>query len=344
MERIVIASTRRNAGKTGLTVGLAKATGRRIGFLKPFGDRLLYRKKRLWDYDGALVVRLLDLGHQEEELTLGFERVKLRYMYDQAATEAKLRATADRVSEGRDLLIVEGGADLSAGVSVFLDPVHLARTLDAALVVVVAGTEDSMVDDIAYLKRYVDLSGVRFRGVVLNKVPDPEDFRDTHLREVTSLGVDVLGILPYREELTWVSVRFLADALFARTIAGEGGLDGVAKNIFVGAMSTDAALRDAHFQKPRKLIITSGDRSDMVLAALESDTAVIVLANNILPPPNILSMASQRNIPVLLMPTDTFKTAKQIDDMEVLLTQEETAKVDLLTELVRTHVDLARVV
>ena len=59
MNRIVVASTRENAGKTSFIVGLTKALRREVGYMKPFGDRLLYRKKRLWDYDSALVATSL---------------------------------------------------------------------------------------------------------------------------------------------------------------------------------------------------------------------------------------------------------------------------------------------
>jgi BioD-like phosphotransacetylase family protein len=51
MKTIVVGSTHKSAGKTSLIVGLAKAVGSSCGYIKPLGDRLLYRKKRLWDYD-----------------------------------------------------------------------------------------------------------------------------------------------------------------------------------------------------------------------------------------------------------------------------------------------------
>ena len=55
MRRLVLASMREAAGKTSLIVGLGKAIEKPFGYMKPFGDRLLYRKKRLWDYDSALI-------------------------------------------------------------------------------------------------------------------------------------------------------------------------------------------------------------------------------------------------------------------------------------------------
>ena len=43
----------------------------------------------------------------------------------------------------------------------------------------------------------------------------------------------------------------------------------------------------------------------MILAALEGDTAGIVLTNNISPPSTIISKAEQLGVPMLLVPDDT---------------------------------------
>lgn len=340
MNRYVVASTRQSSGKTSLIVGLAQSRCSRFGYIKPLGDRLLYRKKRLWDFDASLVASVLGLDHAAEDMTIGFERTKLKYMYDEQSTKARLLELAATAEEGRDGLLVEAGADMAAGVSVFLDPVNVAGWLEAKLVVVASGAQDRMVDDLAYLRRYVDLAGVDVAGVVLNKLVDPDDFAVTHLPDVEKLGFKVLGRLPLAEELTHVSVRFLADVLFARVLAGEDGTERTVKHIFVGAMSVDAAVRDPWFTKEDKLIITSGDRSDMILAAMETSTSAIILANNLLPPPNIIAKAAIKKIPLLLVPYDTFQAAKKVDDMEPLLTRGEADKIALLGRLTSQLVDL----
>ena len=73
MKTIVVGSTHKSAGKTSLIVGLAKAAGKPAGYMKPLGDRLLYRKKRLWDYDAALVTNVFGLEDNPEDMTIGFE-------------------------------------------------------------------------------------------------------------------------------------------------------------------------------------------------------------------------------------------------------------------------------
>jgi len=341
MKAVVIASTRRSSGKTSMVLGLAGALKKRCGYIKPFGDRLLYRKKRLWDYDAALVCHVFGLSEEAGSATIGFERAKLRYMYTPDALVAKLQELAATAGADKELLFVEASSDLSAGVSVGLDALSLARALKARLLVVVADGEDAVVDDIAFLCRSVDMSGVDFAGVVINKVRDLEEFKTTHIPELERLGVKVLGVLPHVPELSEVSVRYVADMLFARVVAGERGLDARVKAVFVGAMSADAAMRYPAFQQPGKLLITSGDRADIVLAALESNTAGIVLAHNLLPPPNVLSKASERGVPLLLVPVDTFHAAKQVDDLEPLITREEGDKVARLQELVASHFDLS---
>ncbi len=341
MANLIVASTRKSSGKTAVILGLSRALGKSAGYIKPLGDRLLYKKKRLWDYDAAVVLSAMGSSALAEEVTIGFERSKLRYMYDEAQIAARLDELARVSGEGRDLLFVECGSDLMHGSSVHLDAISVARKLKGRLVMVAGGgRDDAIVDDVTFVKRFVDTAGVDIAGVIANKVMDPDDFRMTQAGELEQLGVPLLGVIPMRPELGRASVRFISDCLFARVISGEGNLDRQVHHIFVGAMSADAALRDPSFRKDHKLIITSGDRSDMILAALETDTAGIVLANNLLPPPNIVSRAAEKNVPILLVPTDTFQAAKQVDDLEALITREDAPKLTLLEGLVRENVAL----
>ena len=156
------------------------------------------------------------------------------------------------------------------------------------------------------------------------------------------MGIEVLGIIPYKEKLTLFSMKFLADKFFARIIAGEKGLNNVVKNIFVGAMATSEALRNPLFNTEKKLIITSGDRSDLILGAIESDTSGIILTNNIVPPPNIISKATDRNIPLLLIPQHTYNIARQMDNFEALVTKDDSEKLKMLSHLAQKYIDIDR--
>jgi hypothetical protein len=342
MVKLIIASLRAHAGKTSIIAGLANVLDKPFGYMKPFGDRSLYRKKRLWDQDAALMTHLFGLTDAPEEMSIGFDHSKLQYMYDEDSRREKLHEVMHRIGTGKEILFIEGGHDITYGASVCLDAITLAKQLGGNLVIVISGDTNAILDEIAFINTYVKLAEVHFGGVIINKLHDLEDFNATALEAIKEMGVEVLGALPYQPELTFFSLDDLAERLFAKVIAGAAGLNRLVQNILVGAMSVDAMLRHPGFQAESKLIITSGDRSDMILAALESDTAGIVLTNNILPPPNITALASERNIPLLLVLPDTYQIAKQIDDLEPLLTPTNTEKLSLLAQLIKTGVQIER--
>ena len=344
MPKLIITSIHKDAGKTSIIVGLARALNQKIGYMKPFGDRLLYRKKRLWDYDAALLTNLFDIKDLPEDMSIGFDHSKLRYMYDESSASEKVLDMANKIGADKDLLIVESGGDLALGISVHLDALTIAKNLSGKLIIILSGDNDQILDDSMFLKRYVNLNDLNFGGVIINKVRDVEEFNTNYLGYFNELGIPVLGILPYRSELTYPSLRFISDILFAKILSGEKGLDAIIKNIFVGAMGADAVLRVQKFKKEHKLVITSGDRSNMILAALDTNSKGIVLTNNILPSANLIARAATENIPMLMVSNDTYQTAKKIDGIVPLLTTKEMFKIDILTDLVQQNVDIKSII
>jgi BioD-like phosphotransacetylase family protein len=340
MDKFVVTSIRPSAGKTSLIIGITKALNRSIGYMKPFGERFLYRKKRLWDYDAALITQIFSLHENPEDMSIGFHHSKLLFMLDEAATRERLHEVLASVAEGKEIFFAECGRDITYGASVHLDALSLARHLDAELIVIASGHEDTILDDLIFFKRYLHLSGVRFKGVIINMVANLADFRETRLPLIMKTGLNVLGVIPYDPELPCFSVTYLADRLFAGIITGEANLNRSVKHIFIGSMSAGAALQSPMFQEKGKLIITSGDRSDMIAAALESDTAAVILTNNILPPADLIAKATGRGIPLLLVKGDTYEIARQIEGLESLPTKDDADKIARIEQMVRAHVDL----
>lgn len=343
MDTVIIASMRESAGKTSAIVGIGAAANKKISYIKPFGDRILYRKKRLWDYDSSLVTALFGLKEDPVDMSIGFDHSKLRYMYNEETTRQKVLETIGRVNKERALLFIEGGRDLTYGISVHLDTLALARYTGGKLFIVVSGEEDSILDDLLFLKKHINLGGVTLNGVIVNKVHNLEEFQSLYMPAIDRMGIQVIGIIPHQSELTYFSVAYLAERLFAKILCGEEGLSRVVKNIVIGAWSANVFLQDPLFKKENKLVITGGDRIDMILAALESDTSGIILTNNILPPSNIISKASERNIPLLIVFSDTYQTAKQIEALEPMMTKEDTGKTELLKSLFQKHVRLEEI-
>ncbi|MGA2367745.1 MAG: AAA family ATPase [Dehalococcoidia bacterium] len=341
MKSIIVGSMDYNAGKTSVVIGLAKACGQPFGYIKPLGDRLVYRKKRVWDYDAALMTNIFGLTQDPEDMTVGFEHLKLRFKYDEEGVKNRVLQMSAEVGKGKDLLLVEGGKDIEYGISFYLNVLSLALYLDGRLVLVVGGDENYIVDNVIFIKKYLALKDIDFRGVIINKVRNIEDFKTVYIPIMQKAGVDILGVLPYREELTFFSMEYLAQYLLARVVAGEEWLNRRISNIYVGAASVDSVYSDPSFHRENKLMITTGDRADMLLASFEDRcTTAVILTNNTLPAQNILAKAEERKIPVLLVPFGVYEAAKQIEALTPLITSKNTAEIDLMAKMVSEHVNL----
>ena len=53
--------------------------------------------------------------------------------------------------------------------------------------------------------------------------------------------------------------------------------------------------------------------------------------------------AREERVPILLVPTDTYATAMEVDDLERLLTKDAADKIEIITKLVKENVDLKAV-
>ncbi|MBN2422864.1 AAA family ATPase [Candidatus Woesearchaeota archaeon] len=343
MRKIVIGSVRASTGKTGLILGIAMNLKERMAYMKPIGARLVYKRKRLWDRDALLITQIIKQRENLSNITLGFDHSKLKYMYNEESISKKINDIVATVGKGKKLVLIEAGPDLSYGSSVNLDAVSLARHLFADLILVINGSDDTIIDDITFIKKYINLADVNFLGVIINKVNDITEFKKNYLSEISDMCIDVLGILPYKKEIIYPTAQYIADNLMAKVVAGSKGLGNIIKNVFVGALSADAAYRSPVFQQENKLIITAGDRSDMILLAIQTDASAILLTNNIMPPANILAKATELKIPLLLVKEDTFKVAKKIDDMETLITENDSEKIELMGNLVKKYVKLKKI-
>ncbi len=341
MKSLIIGSMDDNAGKTSVMVGLARASGMSFGYIKPLGDRLVYRKKRVWDYDAALMTNIFGLQQDPEDMTMGFEHLKLRFKYDEAGAKGRVLQMAQEVGRGKELLLVEGGKDIEYGISFYLDVLSLAQYLEGKLVLVVGGDENYIVDNVIFIKKHLELKGIDFAGVIINKLHNVADFKNVFVPIIEKEGVKILGILPYREELTFFSMEYLSQYLLARVAAGEEWLNRRISNIYVGAASVESAYSDPAFHRENKLVVTSGDRADMLLASFEDRcTAAVVLTNSILPAQNILAKAAEKKIPVLLVSPGVYETARQIEALTPLITSKDKAEIELLAGLIKENVNL----
>ena len=340
MNKLIISSLEKDVGKTSLILGIAGNFSGDIAYLKPFGDRLVYHEKKIWDHDAQLMKTLFHLNEEAASMSLGFDHSIIRYQYDREKINSSLKDMAGRNEKSSDLLLVETGKDLSRGKTIHLDALSICKSIGGTQILVVGGIHDRIMDDLLFFDTHLYQKNHNFSGVILNKVKEKDKFISEFGKELNSLNFPILGIIPFVPELANPTVRNIVEVLSAKVLTAEHNLDMPVKEIFVGAMSADAVRRMEKFKRSEKLVITSGDRSDMILAAIQDDCAGIVLTNNILPPPNIIAQVSEKNVPLMIVQNDTFRIAKKIDNMVPLINPENPERIELIKRQVRENVNL----
>lgn len=338
---VMVTSTRTSAGKTTVALGLAMNSGAgRPGYFKPLGDQMMYEKKLLCDEDAALFSGLFGI-ECPGRLTLGFDPKQV------AAKAGKGRLLEDafiKASEGRALTLVESARNFSYGRSIGLDAISMAKHLGLDLLLVADGDPDIVFDKCSIVAEMCARRKQSIRGIIINKAEESvlPEMKATARRCESEFGVPVLGIVPDDPVIRKLVVETLAEKLHAKVVAGFRGLSNEVKFIVVGAMSAETATTKSAFHREGKLVITGGDRADFILKAIESRSAGILLTNNVVPHPSILSQADEKQIPILSISNDTFTAAKLVERIQPETKAADKAKAEAIKKSVRKNVDVKR--
>lgn len=318
MTTLYITSTETFSGKSALCVGLGKRfqrDGYRLGYMKPVsaGMRLA---AGIVDEDAEFFKQTFGLPDSPEDMVpvVLAPRTVEEILTGEDTTDyvSKLRAAYQRVAEGRDLIILEGGCNLREGYLVGLPTPLVGDLLNARELVVIKYNDDlQMLDDslTSRVRLGDSLIGVVLNGIPRQRMPFVQDVVRPALQE---RGIPVLGVLPQERLLLSMSVGELAEILSGTILCCADKADELVEHLMVGAMSVDSAL--TYFRrKPNKAVITGGDRPDIQLAALETSTKCLILTGNLRPSPIILGRAEEVGVPMILVRQDTLTTVEIID-------------------------------
>jgi BioD-like phosphotransacetylase family protein len=341
MKSLTITSSRTAAGKTTVGLGIALNAGLKCGYYKPYGDHLVYSKKSIHDLDAMVFHDWLGMGNEVLESTLGFDADKIISHWNPQELDIVLKKNYDAVAKGKGMIIVETARNYSFGGHMDLDSVSLAQKFDSELVLVADGDVPLILDKVLAISKCAE-NIVKLKGIVINKVSD-EDREKIEIEVPPVLerkGIKLLGILPRRTELEWGHMRLVLEKLNAKLIAGSDGLGNIVKTVQVGALSAEQAMKMPNFFRENKVLITGGDRVDLIFACLSQETAGIVLTNNILPHPKVIAKADDMNIPIISVHMDTYTTAKAVEKIIAEIAPGEEEKKTLIKNMAKKELDM----
>ncbi len=357
MKPLYITSVERYSGKTATCLALGKrfqADGLKIGYMKPLSLQPWRTsgpdgKAIIVDEDAAFIKEVLGLDTPLWDLspvviTPEFLAEHLRQFNQGAKLDdlmRKVKQTFDKVSQGVDVLLLEGGGSLREGYVVGLPTPEVVSALNGQVLVVVKYREEiRLLDDVLTASTRM---GKALAGVILNRVPkEAEDF--THSLAVPFIekkGIAVFGVLPEVRSLSAPTVGELIKVLDAEVLTKYLRPQALVENMTVGAMTAEAAL--SRFRRySNKAVITGGDRTDIQLAALGTSTTCLILTGNLRPSPLVVKQAEEFGVAMLLVRLNTMETIEAIDRIFGRARMGETAKLKQYQTLLEEHCSFDR--
>jgi len=348
---LYLVSANEFSGKTAICLGLAlkfKEAGLKVSYFKPIAPAIgSIRAGYPYDDDAHLMIESLHLPYPVTTAVAGF--LERRYL-DKISVEQrdalleKIDNLYSQISENSDLVIVEGARRFRDGMALGLDPTSLAKRFQAKMIIVCKGGEDTVADKIIVEKTVTDLNEVSLLGCILNNVPKTmiERVQGVVKPVLESKNIEVLGIIPEETGLTAPSVTDIQATLQGEVLAGEESFDRMVKHILVGAMTPSSALRFLR-SVDDKVVVTGGDRADIALLALETDTSLLVLTGNLYPDIHVISKAKEKKVPVILVSDDTYSTVSKIEAVTGRIKPNDEKKINFVKEIVSDHLDWKKI-
>ncbi len=361
MKKIYITATRQNDGKTLLTLGLtsylAKKVGK-IGFIKPLGLRDLKSGTYRIDQDTLLIDKACRVHCNIQDMnpiaiTWEFTKEYLRQEKRSALIE-EVKAAFGRVSQDKDLVVIEGTGHAGMGSILQLSNARVAAELGAKVLLVSSGGIGHPIEEVYLNKALFDKFNVEVLGVVMNKVfPHERELMLSMGKEILdNLGIPLLGAIPYERLLAKPTVMQVLEACRGELIAGDTALTRRVDRVLLGAMGISSALERFETCEGDILIVTPGDRADLIIplagqfgtpSAKSPRLAGFVLTGGIRPSPSVHRFLKPLEIPVILVREDSYTAANTIHDLAVKIAPNDWEKIELINSMISQHVDCDRI-
>jgi len=358
MRKVFISATKQNDGKTTVSLGIIKNLQEKfgkVGFIKPIGQRYLEEEGLKIDEDSILIEEVCGIKSGLKDMSpiaveKGFTE-KYIMKPDKKAISDKIQDSFRRISKNQELVVIEGTGHAGVGSVFDHSNASVARLLGSKVIIISSGGVGRPIDEIILNKALFEKEGVKVLGVIVNKVlPDKFDKINRLVRKgLERKGIDVLGVLPFNPMLARPTFEQILEETDFQVLSGKEFLERSVAKVIVAAMEARDAVR---YISEDSLMITPGDREDMIICALNSfrdannsklKICGIILTGGIIPEPPIMNLLSKAQIPVLLSKSDTYDVATCVHDLTVKIRPCDQDKIDTVIKLIKENVDFKKI-
>ncbi|MBN2736576.1 MAG: AAA family ATPase [Spirochaetales bacterium] len=352
LNRIYVAATRQNDGKTFCTLGLLHLfhnQASKIGYIKPVGQQVMLINNQAIDKDAALMMGEFKLEQQFAHMSpvavpKGFTRDFLdkgqNKNYDLAGNIVK---AFEETSRDKDVMIIEGTGHAGVGSVFGLSNAAVAGLLKAKVIIVTCAGIGKPIDEVALNTAVFRDHSIDVIGVIVNKV-DKEKYDDiSHYARLgfKNQGIDVLGVIPYESFLELPKMRHIKKALDLDLLNFSENPD---DSLTIETICIPIEDEPGSFKDKNCLILLSSRDEAWIHHHLKelsemSGQAILLCTKSQSLNYKTLELLAEKMIPVYSTKKGLYDIASILSNLSVKLGREDRKKIDKVKAMISRYVD-----
>jgi hypothetical protein len=354
-KKIYVAATSQHVGKTTSTLGLLHALrekGFNVGYCKPVGQQYIDVNGSRADKDALLFASSMDFDllpelHSPVILGSGATTAFLDNPKGFNYTNRVLKASK-ALQQRHDVVVYEGTGHPGVGSVVNLSNAKVAQMLGAGIIMVVEAGIGNTIDRLDLNLSVFEQKGVHVLGIIINKcMPDKiEKVRHYVGKVLAGRDIDLLGVMPYEEELGLPVMHTIAQAVNAQVTHNEEMLDNRVKDIIAGSLID---LKELNHYDGQLLVVSINrlkealKKVDQVSRSLGTDLSPLsglILTGHGEMDAECEAYFHRHRIPVLRVRIDTYEAVIQISKIEVKINTRTPWKVQKAISIFQDYIDM----
>ncbi|MCC8360368.1 phosphate acetyltransferase [Salinimicrobium sediminilitoris] len=255
-----------------------------------------------------------------------------------------------KLEDAFDFVLVEG-SDFSGEGSVFEfdENVNIAKNLGLPVIIIASGrskTKEGLMGSLQMAYQTFISKDVRVMAMVSNKIELANLTIATNgMREFLPDDVAVFA-LPLIDTLANPTLKEIVEALDGKVLFGEEFLDNQSGSFNVGAMQLRNYLKHL---KNESLVITPGDRADIILGALQAHISSnyprisgIILTGGLIPEDSIIKLIEglSQVVPIISVEEGTFNVTNKVGAINSNIYADSTQKIETSISTFEKYVNM----
>ena len=347
---IYVATLEPNSGKSIVVLGLMRmllGKTAKVGYFRPIIEDTV--DGEMDNHISTVISHFeIDINYKK---TFGYTRNEVLDLYNKGKSGDVIDHIIKRykyLEERFDIVLVEGTDFSHENSSLELDiNILISKNLGLPVIIVTQGDskELSEVVDNVQLAHDTYKGEVDVLSIMTNKI-NPEDIAALKpmLKSRIQDGTDIT-VIPKIKSLANPTFKEIVKALDATILFGKDLINNQTENFSVGAMQLRNYL--THL-KENALVITPGDRADIILGALQAHISKnypkvsgIVLTGGLIPEEPILKLIEGLSniVPIISVKGGTFSVTNDIGKIKSKIYAENTEKITTSIATFEKHVD-----